>query len=162
MGMNPIRREVYEQQILRCLLGKMYIKDIGPVVGLDQSTVRKYIRQESFREMLRTKYPEIYAQVDADLQVQADTISHILEENSRKALEKLAALIDSDNEHIALKASVEALDRYEETAAIAKSETKTELKLDPVFLVHAAATAKEMDAFQPTPKALPAKKETVQ
>lgn len=152
MSMNPQRREVFEQQILRCLLAKMYIKDIGSVVGLDQSTVRKYIRGEAFREMLRVKYPEVYANVDADLQVQADTVSQILEENSRKALERLAELIDSDNEHISLKASQDAMDRYTETAKIAKSETKAEVKLDPIFLIHAAGVAQEMDSFVAPPQ----------
>lgn len=162
MSMNPIRREVYEEQILRCLLAKMYIKDIGRVVGLDQATVRRYIRTETFRETLKAKYPEIYANVDAELGEQHDVISHILEENSRKALEKIAALMDSANEHIALKASQDAMDRYEETSKVIKSENKTEVKLDPVFLLHAAATAVEMDKFEPEKKQLPPKKETVQ
>lgn len=156
VSMNPIRREVYEQNILRCLLAKAFIKDIGPAVGLDQSTVRKYIKAPEFREMLRQKYPDVYARVDADLQEQADTISHILEENSRKALDRIAALIESANEHIALKASVDALDRFEETAAVQKGQIDHTVKLDPVFLIHAAATAEEVDRFKPKPKELPA------
>ena len=161
MSMNPVRREVFEQQILRCLLARMYIKDIGPIVGLDQSTVRKYIRAQAFRQMLQEKYPEIFANVDAQLGEQADTIQEVLIRNSQKALDKLAALMDSTNEHIALKASVDALDRYEETSKVIKSENKMEVKLDPVFLVHAAGVAKEMDSFEEQ-KALPVpKKETV-
>ena len=157
MSVNPVRREVYEEQILRCLLAKMFIKEIAGVVGLNQATVRNYIRQPHFRQMLQSKYPELYSRVDADLAEQVDTISAILEENSRKALERLAKLIESDNEHIALRASQDAMDRYDETSKVLKTETKAEVKLDPVFLVHAAAVAKEMDEFKPSEE--PKKKE---
>lgn len=168
MSMNLQRREVYEQQILRCLLGKMYIKDIAATVGLNETTVRKYIRAEGFRSMLREKYPEVYSRVDAELQEQADTISVILEERSLQALKRLERLIESDNEHIALKASQDALDRFQETSKVQKIEAEHQVKIDPIFLAHAIKVAREVDEFEakkpePSTPALPApKKETIQ
>lgn len=152
--MNSTRREVYEQQILRGLLAKMYLKDIALNVGLSETTVRKYVRGEAFRAELKAKYPLIYANLDAMLQEQADTISVILEENSLKALQKIGKLMDSDNEGIALKASQDALDRFTETSKVQKTESEHHLKIDPTLLLHAAATAKEVEEFKQQ-KALP-------
>lgn len=155
--MNLTRREVFEQEILRCLLAKMTIKDIAPTVGLDATTVRKYVKEPRFREMLRQKYPEVYARVDGFLAEQADSIQALLEENSRKALDRLSSLIESDNENIALKASQDSLDRFSETSKVQKVEAEHHLKIDPTFLIHAAATAKEVEQFEEKKKELPEK-----
>jgi hypothetical protein len=76
-----------------------------------------------------------------------------LEEISERALTRLEELVQSDQAGLALKACDSVLDRNPETARNQRveSDLRAKFQIDPVTLMHAAMTAKELDELPAKP-----------
>lgn len=146
--MHTARKAVVYQEMTRLLLAKYTLKEIAKLLKHDYTTMRKYASDPAFLEELKGLSKEAWQDIDAELRLNANSLADKLIENSAKALERIRALIDSPNEHIALKASQDTLDRVPETSKVQKIQSDAKVVIDPVLLIHAAATAKEVEAFK--------------
>ena len=148
--MHEANRQVYRDELQRLLLARYRLKECARIQKLSYSTVRKYASDPAFLESLKLLSKEVYSEVDEELRLSSESLTSRIEDASARALERLTQLIESSNEGIALKASANILDRNPEVSRTSKLEAEHKVKLDPVFLVHAAATAREVDHYEQT------------
>lgn len=121
-------------------------------------TVRKWMKEQVFLDKLKQASPAIYEDVYTMLKADAKDIYTKLTEAADRALDVLMEVMESDGTKPAdkLKAADSILDRTADTARNRKVEQSGNIghTLDPVLLMHAAATAQEVDVSQQKQKAL--------
>jgi len=146
---------VRTEELLNLLLLHIPLKQCAERLHLSYWTVRKYASEPDFLDKLRTLSQSIYLEVVEDLKTERKTLSDRLTEASDKALTKLEALLESAQENVQLKAADSILDRTLETARNRKVEGNMSgrFTIDPLTLIHAAATSEEL-LQHPDPKKL--------
>ena len=150
--MHEAARQVREQELMRLLLAGYMMKECAALMKMSYKTVRDYARQPEFLVQLKELSREVYERVDAELRNLKEPLLMKLEEASAEALDRMIELMKhSKQEGVAFKAAQDLLDRTPELSRTRKLEgsvTSRHQFLDPLMLVHAAATAKEMDQFE--------------
>jgi hypothetical protein len=152
---------VKTEELLNLLLLHIPLKQCAERLNLSYFTIRKYASEVEFLDRLRELSSSIYAEVVQDMKTERKTLSERLTEASDKALTKLEELLqNSQQEGIVLKAADSILDRTLETARNRKIEGNVQghVSFDPVLLMHAAATAREIDSPTDRPSPSPPKK----
>jgi hypothetical protein len=129
------------------LLLRIPLKECAARLGISYATVLKYAAEPEFLGSLRLLSESIHDDLLKELTVKKKSLAELMTEKSQRALERLAELMDSQQEGIALKACDSVLDRVSETARNRKLETDLtgRFTIDPMMLIHAAATAQELD-----------------
>jgi len=139
---------VKQDELLNLVLLHLPLKACALKMHLSYNTVRKYASEHEFlirlKELSASLYEEIIQEIKTDKMSMADKML----EASDMALDKLKELLESKQEKIVLEAANSLLDRTVETARNRKIEGNTHghLTIDPMTLIHAAATSMELDA----------------
>jgi len=143
---------IREDELLRLLMAGFMLKEAATHLNLAYWTVRKYASEPKFLAQLRELSGEIYERIDAELKVSKESILEKLEKVSDKALEKMENLLDRQDASpmLQFKVAQDLLDRRSEVSRTKRIEGTLEQRHDfinPLFLIHAAKTAKEVDEF---------------
>lgn len=146
--MHIAAREVKEQELLRLLMCGYSMKECGVHVGLTYKTIRDYARSAVFLAKLKEMSCNVYERVDAELKNSKDTINARLEEFSEEALEEMFMMAKRlPDGMVKLKALQDIEDRDPRISRQKRVEGTTAVSfVDPLFLVHASATARELEA----------------
>lgn len=132
--------------IMHKLLAGYTLRECAQMYELSYQAVRHYC-DEHFMTELRTLSTTVYGQVESELTKNKLRLSDRMLEASDKALDKLIELMDSaSNDKVKLEAANSVLDRTAEGARNKRVQEEVSHKfIDPLFLVHAAKTAQEID-----------------
>jgi hypothetical protein len=141
---------VREDELLRLLLAGHMMKECAVHVQLSYKTVRDYAREPKFLERLRELSAEVYERVDAELKNSKDTIVSRLEQMSENALEEMYTMALALPHGVTkMKALQDILDRDTRVSRQRKVEATTAHSfVDPLFLIHAAGSARELEMKQ--------------
>jgi hypothetical protein len=152
--MHEASKLVKKDDLTNLLLLHIPLKQCAERLQLSYNTVRKYASEPEFLDSLKLLSSSIYSELIEELKHEKKSMAQRMLEASDKALERLEQLVASQQEGIALKACDSILDRNSETARNKKieSDISGRITLDPLMLLHAAATAQEIQAAT---KALP-------
>lgn len=136
------------EELLRLLLSGHRLKECATLLRLNPATVRKEVASPYFAQRLQEFSAEVFERVDSELQeMKVDPVVR-LSELAAKALDNLEELLDSESEHIKLKATQDALDRNATTSRLRKVKIdKREITLDLTQLQLAEEAAREVDNF---------------
>jgi predicted transcriptional regulator len=133
-------------EIVRLLLLGQSVKKTAEVMGLSQSSIHYHLRKPGVMDILRAKNEQIWTKIDEDLANRTRTKMERIEDLSDRALDRISELIESDNEHVALRASATVLDRNPETSTHHKVDTTNKtLIIDANMLALAASAALEIE-----------------
>lgn len=156
--MHEAPKLVKTEELLNLLLLHIPLKQCAERLSLSYFTIRKYASEPEFLDKLQSLSRSIFDEVVIDLKTERKTLQERMTEASDKALTKLESLLESAQETVSLKAADSILDRTAETARNRKIEGNMtgRFTIDPVLLMHAAATAQEIQT-PPQNKALPPK-----
>jgi hypothetical protein len=155
--MHEASKLVRQEELLNLLLLNLPLKACAIKMQLSYATLRKWASEPLFLDTLRNLSQSIYTEVLQDLKTEHKSVQDKLLEASDAALDRLKDLLDSKQEMIQLKAADSILDRTMETARNRKVEGNMtgHYSIDPVTLMHAAATSIELDGALTQKKALP-------
>jgi hypothetical protein len=139
---------VREEELMRLLMCGHMLKECAIHLHMSYRTVREYARQPEFMRKLKEMSAAIYERVDAELKDSKDGITARLEAYSEQALEEMMELARTcTNPVVKLKANQDIMDRDTRLSRTRKIEaSQSHSFVDPLFLVHAAGVAKELDA----------------
>jgi DNA-binding transcriptional MerR regulator len=155
--MHEAPKLVKKEELLNLLLMHIPLKDCAERIHISYHTVRKYASEPEFLDSLRNLSQSVYAEVIETLKCEKKTLQQRMLEASDRALERLEELVHSQQEGISLKACDSILDRNSETARNKRIEgdVHSRFTIDPVTLMHAALTARELGTGQHGSNELP-------
>jgi hypothetical protein len=144
--MHEAVKLVREEQLLRLLLAGYMLRECAVQMKISYRTVRLYAHDTGFLMKLKSLSKEIYARVDGELQANADDIMSKLESYSMEALDEMMELARAEKGMTKLKACQDIMDRNPQVSRTKRIEATNDHNfISPLFLVHAAATAKEVE-----------------
>lgn len=150
--MHQAPKTVREQELLRLLLIGHSLRECSTMMEMSYQTMRKWAADPAFLSALKELSASVFERVDSELQNSKESLRAKLEEASEHALDRIINLAQQEkNDHIALKAAQDLLDRDGRVSRQTKVSGDTTIKhtfLDPLTLVHAVAAAKEMDKYE--------------
>lgn len=156
ISVHTAAKFVREEELLRLLMSGFMLKECSMHMGVSYGTLRKYAREPGFLEKLKVLSQNVYERVDEELRKAKDSITERLESISESALEEMWELSKTAQGMVKFKVLQDLMDRDTRISRQKKVEAQTSHSfVDPLFLVHAAGVAREMDA-----KALKAKEIT--
>lgn len=149
--MHEAAKFVKEQELMRLLLAGYMVKEAAAQLQLSVWTVRKYARQPEFLLKLKQCSAEIYERVDAELSAQRTGLVERVDAAADRALTVMEHLMDNaKKEELKFKAAQDVLDRAPEVSRTRKIDSTAKQEhsfLNPMVLMHAAATAQEVAAY---------------
>src|SRR5713226_4223460 len=148
--MHESSKLVRQEELVNLLLLRIPLKECAARLQVSYPTVRKYASEPEFLGSLRLLSQSIYAAVIDELKYEKKSLKDRMTEASDKALTRLEALLESQQEGIALKAADSILDRNSESARNRRVEGdfNNRFSIDPTMLMHAANTAEELRQAQ--------------
>jgi hypothetical protein len=143
-------------EILRLFCQGFKVKDIASQLGVSYYVMRRECAQPGFMEALKEKNAEIWSKIDQEVFINKLTSQQQIAELSGRALERIAEMMESEDERIVVRACDSVLDRNPETSKQHKVQTtEIQVKLDAGMLALAATAAFEMDRQAPPPAVKP-------
>jgi len=154
VGRTEATRTIVEAELLRFLLIGFTLKECCQQMKCAYGTVRKVARSPEFLVKLREQSNEIAERLTTELASSQVDFARKLEEASEAALEEMLAMMGEIPNASALKYKIcqDLLDRDARASRTKRLEANTNMTHDfisPAILIHAAATAKELERFQP-------------
>lgn len=135
-----------DEELMRLLLAGYRLKEVAAMHGLNYQSVLRAARRPQFLEQLQGLSKEIFGQVDQEIRGSKILIKDRAEEMASVALDRLAELLVSEDERVAMQAVNRALDMNTATAKVTKSENETKHSfVNPLQLQSAIRAAEEMD-----------------
>src|SRR5580765_2014396 len=155
--MHEAVKLVRKQELLRYLLAKYTLKECSALMQVSYSTLRKWANNADFLAELKELSGEVWQEVTTELKVLTTSVQERLVEESEKALNTLIELMEDRTQKgiVRAKAAESILDRNPDTSKTSKisGAMQHSLKVDPMMLLHAAATANEVEEFKARVKA---------
>lgn len=146
MGVGQTSVTLRKEELLRLLIAGKRTREAARILGLAMNTVRTYIRCPEFQQKLWNQDQTLWARIDEEIRVSKLTSTLRIQEMSEVALERIAQLMESDDEGISLRASQDTLDRNPDFSKHTRSDVSTALVvIDPTQLALAAQAAQEME-----------------
>jgi hypothetical protein len=139
-------RELRGKDVVRLLLLGKTVRETAELLGCTRHQIYWHLKTEEVREELYKQNAVIWAKIEEDIGKQGSTLHERIIDMSDRALSRIEELIESDNEHVALKASVSILDRNIETSTHHKVDsTNRTFVIDANMLQLAAQSALEIE-----------------
>ncbi len=150
--MHKAAKMIRQDELLRLLMAGYMLKECATHLDLAYWTVRKYASQPEFLVKLRELSANVFERVDAELKHSKESIMEKLEKASDKALTKMESLLDRSDAGpmLQFKVAQDLLDRRGEVSRTKRVEASVDQKhafVNPLLLIHAAKTAKEVDDY---------------
>ncbi len=150
--LHKAAKMIREDELLRLLMAGFMLKEAATHLDLAYWTVRKYASAPEFMVKLRELSTNVFERVDAELKHSKESIMEKLEKASDKALAKMESLLDlpTAGPMLQFKAAQDLLDRRAEVSRTKRVDATVDQKhsfVNPLLLVHAANTAREMDEY---------------
>lgn len=146
LGTNDLLMGLKKEELMRLLQAGKKLAECARILGRSVQTIRRYCRGEVFQRELKAKDAALWARVDEELQISKLSLILRVSHESEKALERIAELIDSPDEKIALRAASDILDRNPEVSKrTSTTQSTVQFNIDPATLILAAQTAKELN-----------------
>lgn len=147
--MHEAVKLVRKEELLRLLLTGHMLKECGPFLNLSYATVCTYARDPNFLSQLKEQSTEIYRRVDEELTASKMNILSRLEEASDRALQVMESIMEtSKSDMIRVKAAQDIMDRDGRVSRTRRIEgSQAHEFLNPLTLIHAAKTAREVDQY---------------
>lgn len=144
---RTIQRDVRRQEFLRLALLGLSTKEIASKMGISRITCYEYMKEPEVHNAIKARNAEIWEKLDNEVNNRAMSLVQRIEEMSSTALDRIEALMDSENDGVALKAAVTVLDRNPETSTHHKVDsTNKTLVIDAAMLKLAASAALEIES----------------
>jgi hypothetical protein len=155
--MHQAAKLVREEELLRLLMAGYMLKECASQMQMSYRTVREYAKQADFLQRLKALSEVVYARVDGELRASKEAIVQRLEEASDKALDEMMKLVEMEGTGmVKLKACQDIMDRDQRVSRTKKVEGSVSHDfVNPMLLVHAAATARELEQYEAKKKGLP-------
>jgi len=151
IGGAPATKIVRDEALMRLLLQGFTIKEAGQQMRANYQVLCRVARQPEFLLKLREHSGEIAQRMVEELTTSQLTMSQRLEEASERALDEMLQLMGDSTGSLKYKVCQDILDRDVRTSRTKKMDLTGTMKHDfisPAVLIHAAATAKELQEFQ--------------
>lgn len=150
--MHEAAKTVRTLELMRYLLARYTLRESAKLLDVSYQTARKWASEDRFLEELKAASGEIWSEVSSELKKNTVNVQEKLLEQSERALDTLIELMEDKSQKgvVRQKAASEILDRVQETSKISKVNTSGQVqhKFDPIQLLHAAATAQEMEVYR--------------
>jgi len=153
-------KEIRRQELLRLLILGYSLKDAASEMKMGYFSVRSTARDPEFILAVKARSEEIARRLGEELVTNQFEMAQKLEEASGKALEEMMSMMGSLEGPSKLKMNIcqDLLDRDPKSSRTKRMDISATMSHDfisPAVLIHAAATAKEIESFQPKRGALP-------
>ena len=150
---NPARKLVRNEELLRLLLMGFTIRECAEQMKINPVTVRSYTRRPEFLIQLKEHSSEIAKRLVDELSTGQIEMAQRLEEASAAALEEMMSMMGALEGPSKLKLQVcqDLLDRDPKSSRTKRMDISGTMSHDfisPAVLIHAAATAKEIEQYQ--------------
>jgi len=151
---TALTNEVAEQELLRLLLSGLTLKEAAGYMRASYWKIRKIARDPGFLVKVKEHSSEISQRMMDELVNSQVEFAKKLEDASEKALEEMISMMDSLAAPSTLKYKIaqDLLDRDARASRTKRIEANTSMShefINPAVLIHAAATAKEIERFAP-------------
>jgi hypothetical protein len=146
-------KEIRRQELLRLLILGYSLKDAAVEMKMGYFAVRTTARDPMFILAVRERSEEIARRLGEELVTNQFEMAQKLEEASGKALEAMIEMMDSMEGPSKLKKEIcaDLLDRDPKSSRSKRLDVTGAVGhqfINPAVLIHAAATAKELERFQ--------------
>jgi hypothetical protein len=150
--MHEAAKLVRTEELMRLLLAKYRLRECAKIMDLSYATVRKWASNADFLNDLKDLSGVVWEDVNHELKTLTVNMQERMAEESEKALGRLIELMNDRTQKgiVNLKAAESILDRNPETSKSSKVSGSIDhrMKIDPMMLIHAAATAGEVDDYK--------------
>lgn len=148
----PSRRIVRDEELCRYLLMGLTLPEVAAHLKCAVHTVRMHARKPEFLLLLKEHSGEIAKRLTEELSTSQIEMAQKLEEASAAALEEMMLMMNElGTGQLKVKVCQDLLDRDPKSSRTKRMELTGTMSHDfisPAVLIHAAATAKEVEAFQ--------------
>lgn len=154
------RRIVRNEELLRLMLMGLTLPECAAQMKMNLHTIRLHARKPEFLILLKEHSSEIAKRLVEELSTSQIEMAQRLEEASSAALEEMMRMmgeLDSPSQ-LKLKVCQDLLDRDPKSSRTKRVDLTGSMShefINPAVLIHAAATAKEMQEFQSRKGQLP-------
>jgi len=153
LGRGPATSEVLEKEILQCLLVGMTLREASDSMRASYWKIRKVARQPAFLLKVKEHSDEIAQRMMDELVHTQVDMAKKLEEASQVALDEMMAMMADLDQPSKLKVNIcqDILDRNPQSSRTKRMDLTGAMShefINPAVLIHAAATAKELEGYQ--------------
>ena len=155
--MHDAAKLVKTQELMRCLLTGLTLRECATQLRISYFTVKKYAKEPDFLQELKSLSSSVYERLDRELSVQKEQILERLEQASADALERLVEIMNDPqaNKMVQFKAAQDLCDRDPRISRTKRVESQQDVRfINPAVLLHAAATAREVEEYRERQKEL--------
>lgn len=146
------RRMIKDDELLRLLLMGFTLRECAEQLKFNYTTVRTHAKEPAFLLRLREHSGEIAKRLVDELSTSQVEMARKLEEASSAALDEMLSMMNElGTGQLKVKVCQDLLDRdpkSSRTKRIDMTGAMTHEFISPAVLIHAAATAKELETFQ--------------
>lgn len=148
IGKDPASGIVSEEELLRLMLQGFTMRESAMYMRASYSKIRKIAKQPEFLLKLREHSKEIGDRLVDEISRTQLEFTQRLEQASEDALEEMVAMMKDPavNNHVRFRAASDLMDRDPRSSKTQKIQGHVDHQfINPAVLLHAAATAKEME-----------------
>lgn len=148
----PSRRIVRDEELLRLMLMGLTLPECAAQMKMAIWTVRMHARKPEFLLLLKEHSSEIAKRLVEELSTSQIEMAQKLEAASAAALEEMMGMMGelTSPSQLKLKVCQDLLDRDPKSSRTKRMDITGNMShqfISPAVLIHAAATAKEIEAF---------------
>jgi hypothetical protein len=152
-SVHAARRVVANEELMRMLLMGLTLREISRQTGMGYNTVRFRAREPEFLLKLKEHSGEIAQRLVDELSTNIVEMAQKLEDASALALEEMLKMMGEleNPSQLKLKVCQDLLDRDPKSSRTKRMDITGTMSHDfisPAVLIHAAATAKELESYQ--------------
>ncbi len=150
---HPARATIKQEELLRLLLTGFTLKECATQMKCNYNTIRLHAKKPEFLLQLREHSGEMAKRLVDELSTSQIEMAQKLEEASATALEEMMSMMGelTGPSTLKLKVCQDLLDRDPKSSRTKRMDITGSMSHDfisPAVLIHAAATAKELEQFQ--------------
>jgi len=152
IGRTAITNEAFESELLQCLLVGMTLREASGTMRASYWKIRKAAKQPVFLLKVKEHSGEIAQRMMDELVTSQVDMAKKLEEASQVALDEMMAMMADLDQPSKLKVNIcqDILDRNPQSSRTKRMDLTGAMShefINPAVLIHAAATAKELEKF---------------
>jgi predicted transcriptional regulator len=153
MRLDPQTRAAAWDELVKLIIKGCTHQEAAQMLGFSPATIASWCGNPAFklklartRKLIFEKTEDIVVETAKKVEADMERLEEMIERGSRRALERLIEKLESENEHISLKAAIDLADRNPVTSKTRKVQADhRHLVLNAEQLAVLARAAREVD-----------------